>query len=119
MIPFLIVAVAVCFSVTGELFLKAGMNQIGAFGFGDLLPTLGRIVTHPRILIGFASIGVGAVFWLAALARVDLSWAYPMLSLGYVLVLLLSAAFLGESVSTVRWFGVLVIIVGVILVSRS
>lgn len=119
MIPLLIVFVAICFSVTGELFLKAGMNQIGAFGFDNLLPSLGRIVTHPRILVGFASIGVGAVFWLAALARVELSWAYPMLSLGYVLVLLLSAAFLGESVSAVRWIGVIVIVVGVILVSRS
>ena len=117
--PLLIVAVAVCFSVTGELFLKAGMNDIGAFGFSNLIPTMGRILSHPRILIGFVSIGIGAVFWLAALARVDLSWAYPLLSLGYILVLVLSALFLGENVSSVRWVGVIVIVVGVILVSRS
>ncbi|MEZ4650552.1 MAG: EamA family transporter [Candidatus Eisenbacteria bacterium] len=119
MIPLVIVFIAVCFSVTGELFLKAGMNDIGAFGFSNLLPTMGKILTHPRILTGFASIGVGAVFWLAALARVELSWAYPMLSLGYILALVLSALFLGESISVVRWIGVLVIVIGVILVSRS
>lgn len=119
MIPLLIVAVAVCFSVTGELFLKAGMNEIGAFNLSNLIPTMGKILTHPRILTGFVSIGIGAVFWLAAIARVELSWAYPLLSLGYILVLVLSAVFLGESVSPVRWIGVLVIVVGVILVSRS
>ena len=119
MIPLIIVVVAVCFSVTGELFLKAGMNDIGAFNLANLIPTLGRIVTHPRILTGFVSIGIGAVFWLAALARVDLSWAYPLLSLGYILVLVLSALFLGEAISPIRWIGVLVIVVGMILVSRS
>jgi multidrug transporter EmrE-like cation transporter len=117
--PFLIVFVAVCFSVTGELFLKHGMSQIGPFGLSDLLPKLRQILTHPSILVGFTSIGVGAVFWLAALARVDLSWAYPILAMGYILAMILSGLFLHEAISPVRWLGAVIIIVGVILVSRS
>ena len=119
MIPFLIVLVAVCFSVVGELLLKAGMNEIGVLSLQNFLPTMGRILSHPRILLGFASIGVGAVFWLAALSRVNLSWAYPMLSMGYILVLILSAAFLREEVSAVRWLGAVVVTLGVFLISRS
>ncbi len=119
MIAFISVAIAVCFSVTGELLLKAGMNDVGVLSLHNFFSVVGRMMTHPKILIGFGSIGVGAVFWLAALSRADLSWAYPMLSLGYILVLLFSSIFLHESVGLTRWIGVLIIVVGVILVSRS
>ena len=104
-LPFLLVLIAVCFSVTGELFLKAGMNQVGTIHLSSLGSDLWRTITNPRVLTGFVSIGVGAVFWLATISRVQLSWAYPMLSLGYILVLLFSALILREHVSAVRWLG--------------
>jgi len=119
MTPLLLVIVAVCFSAAGELCLKSGMDQIGILTFSNLWPTLGRIVTNARIVTGFASIGVGAVFWLAVLSRVNLSWAYPMLSLGYILVLLFSALVLREPVSALRWIGALVVVVGVFLITRT
>jgi len=99
--------------------LKSGMNQIGVFGLDNLLGTLGRILTHPRILVGFVLFAIGAMFWLAAISRVNLSWAYPMLSIGYILVLVFSAVILKEHVSLLRWVGALVICVGVVLISRS
>lgn len=117
--PFVLVLIAVSFSVSGELLLKTGMNQIGVFSFHNLLPTLGRILTHPRILGGFGLFALGALFWLAVLSRVNLSWAYPMLSLGYILVLVFSALILKEHVAPARWLGAVVICLGVYLVSRS
>lgn len=119
MSPFLLVIVAICFSVAGELFLKSGMDQIGVFTFAKFWSTLGRILSNARILTGFASIGIGAIFWLAVLSRVNLSWAYPMLSLGYILVLLFSALILREPVSAVRWIGALVVVAGVFLITRT
>jgi drug/metabolite transporter (DMT)-like permease len=116
---FAILLVAICFSVTGEYLLKSGMNQIGVLGLSNLLPTLRRILVHPRILFGFLSFVIGAVFWLSVLSRVNLSWAYPMLSLGYVLVLIVSSLALKEHVSLIRWVGALVICFGVFLVFRS
>ena len=53
------------------------------------------------------------------LTRVPLSWAYPILALNQVLILLVAATFLGETVSAMRWAGVFLIITGVFLVSRS
>lgn len=119
MIPFALVLIAVCFSVTGELFLKAGMNQVGHINLSSLGSDMLRTVTNTRVLTGFASIGVGAVFWLAAISRVQLSWAYPMLSLGYVLVLLFSVIVLREPVSAVRWLGAGIVCLGVFLITRS
>ena len=117
--PFFLVITAICFSVSGELLLKSGMNSVGVLSFLNFWPTLGKIFTNPRILVGFGFFGVGAVFWLAAISRVPLSWAYPMLSIGYLLILLFSAIVLKEQVAPLRWVGALVICVGIVLVFRS
>jgi drug/metabolite transporter (DMT)-like permease len=117
--PFFIIITAICFSVSGELMLKSGMNAVGILSFTNLWPTLCRIFTHPRILIGFGLFGIGAVFWLAAISRVPLSWAYPMLSIGYILILLFSAIILREHVTPLRWLGAVIICVGIVLVFRS
>lgn len=117
--PFFLVITAICFSVTGELLLKSGMNSVGILSFTAFWPTLGKICTNPRILVGFGFFGFGAVFWLAAISRVPLSWAYPMLSIGYILILLFSAIVLKEQVAPLRWLGALVICVGIVLIFRS
>lgn len=116
---FLLVLTAVCFSVTGELLLKEGMNRVGILTLSTLGPALGRMLRTWPLYAGLGSVAIGAAFWLAALSRVDLSWAYPLLAIGYVLILLFSTLILREPVSVIRWIGAALIVVGVILVSRS
>jgi multidrug transporter EmrE-like cation transporter len=117
--PLILVLVAVCFSVTGELLLKEGMTRVGVIALPTLLPTLGRMLRTWPLYAGLSSTCVGAAFWLAAISRVDLSWAYPLLAIGYVLILLFSAILLREHVSLIRWVGAALIIAGVVLISRS
>ena len=62
---------------------------------------------------------VATSVWLIGLQRVDLSYAYPMVSLGYVLVSLLAMAFFKEQVQRDRWIAILVICAGVILIAGS
>jgi len=116
---FLLVLIAVLFSVTGELFLKEGMTRVGVLSLATLGPTVGRMLRTWPLYAGLGSIACGALFWLAALSRVDLSWAYPLLSMGYILVLIFSWLFLGETVSYIRWIGAILVVIGVILVTRS
>lgn len=112
---------AVCISVTGELLLKHGMNQVGVLSLhpDNILPGLWRSFTSPFVLLGFAAVFTGSIFWLSVISRADLSFAYPMLSLGYILVVIASWAFLNEHFNPVRLLGVLVICVGVVIVSRT
>jgi len=113
--------VGICMSVTGELLLKHGMNQMGVLSLnpGTLLPSLVRTFSSPFILLGFAAVFGGSIFWLAVISRVQLSYAYPLLSLGYVIVVISSWAFLNEQLSLQRVAGVLVICLGVFVVSRT
>jgi multidrug transporter EmrE-like cation transporter len=117
--PLILVLIAVCFSVTGELLLKTGMNRVGVLSLSTLGPTLTRMLGCWPLYAGLGAVICAAVFWLAAISRVELSWAYPLLATGYVLVLMFSALVLGETVSPARWVGALLIAIGVILVSRS
>jgi multidrug transporter EmrE-like cation transporter len=59
------------------------------------------------------------VVWILALSRVQVSVAYPMLSIGYVVNALLAWQLFGEALSMQRMSGIAVIIVGVVLVARS
>lgn len=113
--------VGITLSVTGEFLLKFGMNRFGVLDLqpGTLLPTLFRVFTQPLILLGFGFVFSASIFWLAVISRVDLSYAYPLLALGYAVTALLSRVLLSEAITPTRWAGIAVICVGVALISRT
>ncbi|MDR1997152.1 MAG: EamA family transporter [Candidatus Margulisbacteria bacterium] len=116
------VLVPVLIGVVGQILLKKGMLSVGQFDFtavSGLLPQFIRAFLNPYVFLGFAFYFLSSLFWMIVLSRVELSVAYPLLSLGYVFVLLASWLLFREPVSAARWLGVLVIICGVTLVSRS
>jgi drug/metabolite transporter (DMT)-like permease len=117
----ILLLVTVFLNVAGQYMMKRGMLGVGAIG-GDLsamIAGLSQAFLHPFVLGGVGAYGVSSICWLILLSRVDLSYAYPALSLGYVLITVVGALWLGESVTALRWTGVAVICVGVILVSQS
>ena len=117
----ILLLVTVSLNVFGQLMMKRGMSSVGAIS-GDLsllAESLLRAIMNPFVLAGVASYGFSTVFWLVLLSRVELSYAYPALSMGYVPITLVSAFILGEQVSAMRWAGVFIIVTGVILVTRG
>lgn len=118
---FVLLLIAMCLTVTGELLLKAGMNRHGelSISLSTLVPTAIKLFTNPFVLGGFVFVFSGALFWLAVLSRWDLSLAYPLLSISYIIGMAASVLFLGEKVTLIRALGVLVIIAGVFLISRE
>ena len=114
---FLILLSIVC-SSTAQIMLKVGTNQIGnqITGIFDFLL---KAALTPQVITG-VSLHVGALlFWLLALRRVDVSYAYPFISLGFVFVLLMSAFWLRESINLERITGVIFILIGIVYVARS
>lgn len=57
------------------------------------------------------------LLWIVVLSKFELSYAYPMLSLGYVFVALGAWLFLGETISPIQWLGIFTIMVGVMMVA--
>jgi len=115
-----LILVSVSLNALAQVVLRKAMLTLGA------LPPLNQPIQVGLVLVGnvwlwagmfcyAASIGL----WLAVLSRVQVSAAYPMLSIGYIIAAILGVAFLGESVGYLRMVGIALICGGVVLISRT
>ena len=90
---------------------------IGAFGALLLKKGSRRVsLANLNLVLGILLYGVSAIFYLVALKREDLSILYPLVSIGYIWVCLLSVYFLKEKMNLWKWFGIVIIIIGVSLI---
>lgn len=104
--------IAILLGVAGQLLLKYGMSQQAGFKITELL----SLIRNFPVVSGFLFYGVSTLIYFKVLANLDLSIAYPTVSLGYVLVVLFSKFFFKERVTLSRWLAVGIICSGVILV---
>ena len=112
---------SVIFTVFGQSSLKYGVTKAGSVivnGHLDIIQYL-RIYSNKIVLLGIEAYVIGGFLWFYALSLNDLSFAYPFLSLNYILILLVSIIYFNESVNLIMWLGVIVICSGVIIISRS
>jgi multidrug transporter EmrE-like cation transporter len=112
----------VLLNAVAQLLLKAGTNALGGaihLTMSNWFETFIRVVTQLPILGGLACYALSLVVWIMGLSRTDVTIAYPMLSLGYVVAAAGAWLFLGEAVSPQRLLAIGVIMVGVALLARS
>ena len=112
----------VILNACAQLLLKAGTNALGGaihLTMSNWFQTFIKVVTQLPILGGLACYGVSLVVWIIGLSRTDVTIAYPMLSLGYVVGALGAWMFLGEVVPPARMLAIGVIMVGVVLLART
>ncbi len=104
-----------------QVLLKKGMVDIGYFEiqFQNFFPVIKKVATNLYVLLGLGSYVISVAIWLVVLARAEVSYAYPFLSVGYVVVTLLGYFIFQESLSWMRGIGICIIIIGVVLLSRS
>ena len=120
-LSFSLILAGVLLNAAAQLLLKAGTNAVGHFEFSasNIVPVGLRLALEPTILSGVACYVVSLVVWIMALSRVEVSIAYPMLSIGYVINAVAAWYLFGESLTALRLMGIGFIVVGVFLVARS
>jgi multidrug transporter EmrE-like cation transporter len=118
---FLLILAGVLLNAGAQLLLKAGVTPLGTLSVNldNLLPTMLRVLGQWPIVAGLACYVVSVGVWIVALSRVEVSLAYPMLSLGYVVNALAAWWLFGEALGPMRWAGMLLILGGVLLMSRT
>jgi multidrug transporter EmrE-like cation transporter len=120
-VTFAMIVSGVTLNAVAQLCLKAGARAVGVLGAGGMSVldfSLGA-ATNLYILIGLACYVLSFGIWVGALSRVDVSIAYPMLSLGYVINALAAWQLFGEALTAQRVTGIGVILVGVYILLRS
>lgn len=114
--------VSVTLTAAAQLLLKMGVARVlaavpdKATGIADLVLA---VAVSPAVIVGLLCFGVSVLTWLTVLARMDVSQAYPFVSLGIVLTIFGGHYLLGEQISLLRIIGGCVIVLGVLLVSAS
>ena len=115
------ILLTLAFTVYGQLVLKWQMGGAGPLpdaGLDKILFLL-RQFLNPWIISGFAAALLASMAWMVAMTRFDLGYAYPFMSLAFVIVMVFGVLFLGESVSLGRVAGTLLVIAGLFVIARA
>jgi len=104
-----------------QILLKQGMLSLGpvSISASDLSRAVPAIALNPFVLMGLAMFVISMSSHLVVLSKVELSFAYPFLSLAYVFVAICSVYLFGETLGYYRIAGIALIVVGTVLISYS
>jgi len=118
---FSLVMAGVMLNAIAQLALKASVNDTGVIGLdlGSMLSSVNSLAANAWLWLGLVCYAVSVVIWLLALSRVDVTIAYPMLSIGYVVNAIAAWHLFGESLGSGRLTGIAIIIIGVFVLARS
>ncbi|HEV7433231.1 MAG TPA: SMR family transporter [Steroidobacteraceae bacterium] len=116
-----LILTGVLLNAIAQLLLKAGAGSLAGLELraSNAVLIATRLLSSMPILAGLACYALSVVVWILALAKVEVSVAYPMLSVGYVVNALAAWWLFGENLSGARIAGIGVILLGVWLVART
>lgn len=110
-------------TLIGQFCLKGGVMKVGVIQAGSLrilIQSIIKLLSNPLILTGLSFSVVGAFIWLMILSRVDLSFVFPISGgIFYILLFLASWLILKEEITLFRWMGVIVILIGIIMITKK
>jgi len=121
LIGFFFVALTIALTVYGQLVFKWQVDLAGEVPtvFGEQIGFVFRLLLNPWVISSFAAAFLGSLTWMGALTQFELSFAYPFMSLAYVVVMVFSYFFFKESLNAPKVIGTLVIILGLFIVTRA
>ena len=117
-----ILLIGLVFEATGVVLLKKGINQIGELKRmvpGEVFRIAKSGIKNPTILLGIFFEALFFASLLLLMSRSDISFLWPLTALSFVMTTFAALIFLRESVSSLRWAGVVFIVIGAALISYS
>ncbi len=118
---FVLILIGVLLNAVAQLVLKKGMSLVGsvAISYAGIMHMLVKIITNVYVYCGLMCYGLSFLVWLMVLSRVEVSYAYPFLSIGYIVAALVGYFYFGESMSIYKVGGIALICLGVFVLYRS
>lgn len=115
------IALTLFFTVYGQMVLKWQMSEAGALpsAGSERLRFLLAQLLNPWTLSAFFAAFLASLAWMAAMTRFELSYAYPFMSLAFVIVMALGVAFLGEGMSAQKLAGTALVVGGLVIIARA
>jgi len=115
------VLISVTLGVFGQISLKHGLNKFGKIEMKDFLTErVVHLIKEKFIILGIVLYILATLIWLVVLSQEEISFAYPLAAIGYIIVAIIGKVFFNENLSIFRVVGILLIVIGVyfILIRR-
>jgi multidrug transporter EmrE-like cation transporter len=119
MVNVILLVVSIGLAIVGQILMKQGMIMFGQFPMSQFIQNIFPMLFQPFVFFGIVAFGFSSLFWLAVISRIQLSLAYPLVSVAYVITAIYSYYFFNENLSPLRWIGIIIICIGVFIISRS
>jgi len=118
---FALVMTGVLLNAIAQLALKASVSDTGIINLDmqSLLSSAGSLATNLWLWVGLICYAISVVVWILALSRVDVSIAYPMLSIGYIVNAVAASQLFNEPMGLGKVIGIGIIMLGVYVLARS
>ena len=111
--PYVVALISIVLGATGQFLFRLGMLHYGKVSVTGIWGQLGSIIITPAIFLGFACFGVSSILWLVVISRWELSYAYPLVALGYVMAVLYGTLLLRETLTLPKIVGCVLILAGI------
>ena len=113
----MLISLCIVMGVIGQLAMKKGMNIVGAVGLKNIFSKeIFSILFQKYVFVGIVLYFLAALVWLVVLSQAELSFAYPLISIGYIITAILSWVLFKENLTIIRFLGILLICGGVYLI---
>lgn len=111
----------IIFTVYSQLVMRWQVSQAGELpvDFMGKVGFVGQLFLNPWIFSSITATLLAGISWMLAMSRFEISYAYPWISLNFVLMLALGVLLFGETFSFLKMLGTLLIIAGIIVIARS
>ncbi len=121
LVDYLYILATIALTVYGQFILKWRTGTFGALPerLQDKFGYFCTVLLDPFVLSGIGAAFLASLTWIAAMTKFELSYAYPFMSLNFVIVLLLSGWILSEPLTLQKIIGVGLIVVGTVVVARG
>lgn len=116
---YFIAFISILLGSIAQYYLKIAMSEITVLQRNSLIDIIVKLLSNLPLYTGLACYGLSMIFWLYVLKHMELSKAYPMVSIGYIFTLFIGHFLLGESIPPIRIIGVIIICIGVFIISKS
>ena len=110
---------SVLLNAVAQLLIRKGMLVVGTVGVSNFSQNIVPMLLNPWLWGAMTSYAISILLWMSVLSKVEVSFAYPFLSIGYIFAAVVGYMAFNEHLSLTRIIGIIVICIGVVLISRS
>ena len=118
---FYFIIITVVLNSLSQLMIKKGMNDVGTIeiSFKSFLKSIDLILFNPFIIIGLICMVLSMFTHFISLSKFEVSFAFPFISLSYVIVMLGGYFLFSENINSMRIIAIILIIIGTIFLAKS